>query len=755
MSTTSDTARDVIEALSEPQVPIVYYLEVGGDRFEALEVKGEEALSKPGRFDVTFRLPPDHGLDPEATTGGEATVVIERGGLDIRRIRRVVTETVRGATKGGLAGSSTVTMTLEPRLATLRYRTDIRVYRDKTANQIAKEVLTDLGVEVEERLSGSYVQRGYCVQMRESDFAFASRLLEDDGIGYFVDDEDTVIFFDHTGAYGPSVGPLFYVSNTAFERRVEGIFEVGLAGQVTPGKVSLRDFNHEHPRLDMDVSAPGPWKAGPEWYDYPGEYAAVAEGSVKARWRADALSCHAEHLVAKSYAPAIAVGATFTLTGAPAGVDDGSYVIRSVGHAWRRHDDGFAVALTAQKEDKLYRPLVDTPIPRLLNPLTGFVTGPAGADIHTDKWGRAKVHFPWDRLQPKDDNCSDWIPVLQDNTGHSVGIARVGWEMMCHFLEGDPDRPVIVGRVFNEDDPYEETLPMHKTKTAIRSVTSPRPLDKAAGLERNEILFEDRVGNEEIRMLAQRDQNVVIANDKLERVNDLAGSRVEGNELINIGEEHRNDVVKNTSSTVGGNQTWQVGGNRKFEIKSSQSEAIGVDHTLTIGGSHTRRIADTDTQSVESTFKETIGGLVLEASVKTNKKSGERLSAVTVGGAIVELARMSKTEGVGKLRLDTVGGIQFMKAGKEIATRVGKSRRTMVGAAMMVDALKQVAISGGEKLSMKSLSAKWDGAKVLTIKVGETEVTLRDGVLLLKAKKDITFKADADNNQGVGEARQQ
>ncbi len=743
----------IADLLGSPAVPVVYFLEVAGERFEVLEVVGEEGLSRTGRFEVTFRLPPGHGLDPEATTGGEATLAISRG-ADVRRITRVVTDTVRGATVRRGGGTSTVVVTLEPRIAMLRHRVDIRVFRDKTANEIAREVLTALGAKVEERLSAGYTRRGYCVQMRESDLDFAQRLLEDDGIAYFVDDDDVVVFLDGVGGYEPSVGPLVYTSAPGLERPIEAIFEVGIGGRVTPGKVSLRDFNHEHPSLDMDVASAGPWPEGPEWYDYPGEYAVPAEGRAKAALRTDALRCQASFVVARSYCPMLRTAARFVMTGAPAGLDDGGYVIRSVRHAWRRDDEGFAIDLELQPETVLYRPPVSTPIPRLVNPLTGFATGPAGADIHTDAWGRCKVHFPWDRLQPKDDRCSDWIPVLQDNTGHSVGVARVGWELLCHFLEGDPDRPVVVGRVFNAADPFEETLPLHKTKTSLRSLTSPRPTSKDGGLERNEILFEDMVGSEEIRMLAQRDQNVVVANDKIERVNDIEGSRVEGHEMITIGEEHHADIKKNVAAVVGGDQTWTVGGSRDFQIQTSQSEDVGKNHTLTIGGSHNRRIGDTDAQQVEKTFKETIGGLVLEASVKTNKKAGDRISAVTVGGAIIELARMNKTEGVGKLRLETVGGIGFIKTGKEIATRVGKSRRTMVGAALMVDALKGVAISGGEKLDMRSLSASWSGAKVLTIRVGETEVTLRDGVLLLKSKKDITFKADADNRQSVGEAKQ-
>ncbi|MBK6516882.1 MAG: type VI secretion system tip protein VgrG [Polyangiaceae bacterium] len=750
------TTIDPSSLFSDTKRPTIYFVEVAGARYEALRVTGEEALSRPGRFEIVFRVPPGDGLDPDAVIGTEVTLALHRGGLDARRITWFASEVRRNATIRGNEGTAEVTLILEPRLALLRYRTDIRVFRDKTAETIANEVLSELGVKVEKRLSGSYVPRGYCVQMRESTLDFAQRLLEDDGIGYFVADDGTVVFFDSTEAYDDSLGVYPFATGSSLERPVDCVFEVGSAGEATPGKVSLRDFNHEHPSLNMDVSAPGPWQAGPEHYDYPGEYALPGEGAIKARWRAEALSCQASRTVGKSYSPAFRPGARFILAGGPPGVADGGYVLRAIEHRWSREDEGFAVAFESQPETKLFRPLCLTYVPRLLNPLTGYCSGPPGEDdIYTDKWGRAKVHFPWDRRQPKDDRCSDWIPVIQDNTGHSVGIGRIGWELACQFMEGDPDRPIVIGRVFNPEDPFSETLPQNKTKTSLRSLTSPRSKDHtAASQSRNQILFEDAMGREEIMMVAQKDQNVVVANDKVERINDISSAQVTGNETIIIGEEHHADVMKNAHSNVGGDQSWTVAGSRTFKIDGNHSEQIEGSHTLTIGGSHFRRIGDTDSQSVEKTLKETIGGLVLEASVKTNDNQGSKLSAVTVGGAIIEVARMNKQESTGKIRIETVGGISFAKSDKEIANRIGKTRRTLVGAALIAEALKNAAISGADKLKTRSLTANIDGAKLLTIRVGETEIVMRDGVLSLKAKTDITMKATADNKQGVGEAKQ-
>lgn len=731
-----------------PGEPLLYVLELGGARRPCYRVRGTEAMSSPFRFEVELQVPPGDPLDPDELVGAAAVLHLEQKDT-IRSISAVATRVRRGVTRKGVAGHAPVLVVLEPRLALARHRVDIRVFRDKSADRIAAEVIGAVG-PVALRLSGSYVQRPYCVQMRESDLDFASRLLEDEGIFSYVDDAGTWVLGDAPGAYLPSIGVLPFRHGSGLDRNRDAVHEIGWTGEATAGRVSLRDFNHEQPSLDMDVSAPGPTPWGPEWYDYPGEYEQPSEGVAKAKLRAEALTCKKRRLAGRSFAGGLRPGARFALTEAPAGIEDGDYVVTRVVHDFTR-ERGFSCDFEALKADVVFRPAVITPVPTQPNPLTGFVTGPAGADIHTDAWGRVKVHFPWDRLQPKDDQCSHWIPVLQDNTGESSAVPRIGWEVLTHFLEGDPDRPAVVGRVFNPEDPLQEDLPKHKTRTSLMSLSSPRSKGGATGF--NMIRFDDVAGAQCIDVHAERDQRIVVGNDQTEQIDSGELRIVQGNEVVEIGTEHRVNVADEDRPIVDGNRSLTVGANREVKVKSAASTSVGGNNTLTIGGSH-RRVMGLDDSTSTKNLKESIGAIVLEGSLKTNSTTAGRISILAVGGAIIEIARVSKSESANKARVEAVGGIFFTKAGEDVGTRANKSRKLAVGALYSAKSKKEMLIAGREKLTTKSLSCTLE-SPAITLKVGDTTVILKDGKIAMHATKGILIETQSDNKQGATTSTQQ
>jgi type VI secretion system secreted protein VgrG len=354
-----------------------------------------------------------------------------------------------------------------------------------------------------------------------------------------------------------------------------------------------------------------------------------------------------------------------------------------------------------------------------------------------------KVHFPWDRLQPKDDRCSHWVPVLQENTGSSSAHPRVGWEVMCQFLEGDPDRPVVIGRVYNPDDTFPELLPELKMVTSLRSLSSPTRKGH------NHIRIDDTAGGESIHMHSEKDQNVVVGNDKREETLDSESSTVRRDELIRIGAKQTIQVDRGMLPVVAGSQVLSVGGSRTTDVQKSQSEDVKKDRELTIGGGYTRRAGETDSVTVKKNLKETIGGLALEGTVKTNSTTAQRLSAVLVGGALIELALKSKTETAGKARAEAVGILSFTKTKDRIATRVVKSRLTAIGGTLKVEALKRAVVTGLEKLEMKAGTFTLQGDEKLTLKVGKTEVVLAEGHLVMKAEETIRFETKAESKQGT------
>lgn len=725
---------------SEAQVPLLYAIDIGGARYPVDRVRGREACSEVRRFEVAFTIPWQDPLDPEAVTGGDATLVLRRG-ADVRNIALVVSETRRAAAPTSVTGVR-VELVLEPRLAWLRHRQDQRVFRDKDVPTIVTEVCQGLGIAVERRLTSSYTVRPYTVQQAESDLAFLSRLLEDEGIHYVIDDADTLVLGDSPSAFDGAPAPLPVRQRTGLDQAEDAVYDLGYRGHLGAGKVTVRDFDFERPSLDVvgEAEVPLGVPGGPEWYLYPSARTTPDGARRKAQLLAEAFACSRDRLAGRSFAGWLRPGITVPLLDVPEGIDPDPVSIVVVEHDFSRTGGGFFVSFEALSADRTMRPEPVTPVPRAVGPITGFVTGPPGEDIHTDQWGRVKVHFPWDRLQPKDDSCSDWIPTLQDNTGRSSAIPRIGWEMLVSFLEGDPDRPVILGRVYNGLDPHFVLLPKNKTHHSLRSLTSPR--SKSGRTGENRITFEDAAGFQRIYMHSERDRTVTIANDKTITTQNTDSRVVHGNEAITVGAERKITVGRDRSVDVARSQTVTIGAARSIKVGKNNAETVAGSRTVTIGGSYFRRIGTVDTVNTEKNQTEKVGGVVLEASVKTNTLSADMSSLTLVGGAMIHVAKDAYSQNAGRVRIEVVGGLLFTKAKKVVSTGVGKTRKTLIGASMTVKAGEDVLLTGQETLSITTGSGLFSGTEKALLRVQDTKLVLEKGLIELDTKKIVITTSD-------------
>lgn len=724
--------------------PLRYFVELGGTTFPVRDLRGEEGMSRTFRFEASFVLDdPASDLDPDDVVKTPAALLLQREGV-VRRIEGLVTEVTLGA---AIRGAPEVTLVLEPRLSLLRHRRDIRLFRDQSVPEMVRDVVSALGVKIELRLRDSYEKRPYCVQWRETDLDYVHRLLEDEGIFYYITDEDVMVLGDRPAAYQPIDGPprLPFRAGMGMDQNEDAIVAIGSRAALIPGKVTLRDWYPEHPSLDMDVSAPSPVPIGPEWYDFPGEYIQPAAGARKAKLTSEAFACEAAAAVGRSTTARIRPGSTFKLEGSPGG-KDGDYVVTALRHSMRRAEEGFSNDFEALSESVTFRPPRRTHVPRLTNPLTAFVTT-NGQDIQTDAYGRVKIHFHWDRLWPHDDTSSHWVPVVQDNTGRSSAIPRRGWEVLVHFLEGDPDRPVLLGRVYNDEDPFPEKLPAAKTRSSLKSLSSPGRLGT------NEIRFEDAAGAEHIFVHAQRDQTVNIANNRAERVGNFAATVVKNDEKVSVGSNRKVKVGEDLRQTVQGNQTYSVSGDRTVKVGLGSSEDVGGDRDLSVGGNHEREIGYDDSIA-SKTLDEQIGGSVIE-KYKTGSRtqSGEQME-LTVGGSVLEVAQQSKVESTSADRTEKVGGMIFTKTEGELKIRVNKTRETKVGGALAIKAEKDLTLTGAEKIRATMPTATLDGTSDVTLKVGDTEILLKGGLIKVKAKDTISMLVSGTNTQGSGKSTQ-
>lgn len=732
-------------------VPLRYVIEIGGSRYEVDRVRGREAYSEVRRFEVAFTVPWQDPLDPEEVTSDEAKLILMRES-DLRSIACVVSEAKRAAAPTSVTGVR-IELVLESRLGWLRFRQDQRVFRDRDVPTIVTEVCEALGVKVDKRLSAPYAVRPYTVQEQEADLAFVSRLLEDEGIFYVLSDDDTLVLGDSPSAYDAAEKPLPVRQRTGLDQNEDAIYDVGYRGTLGAGKVTVRDLDFERPSLDIVGEAQIPLGngEGPEWYQYPSARTTIGGAQRKAQAYAEAFACLRDRLSGRSFAAFLRPGLTVSLLDAPDGIGAEPHVVLVVEHNYSRGGSGFSVGLEALAATRTMRPEPITEVPRAAGPVTGFVTGPAGEDIHTDKWGRVKIHFPWDRLQPKDDTCSDWIPTLQDNTGRSSTIPRIGWEMLVNFVEGDPDRPVILGRVYNGLDPHFVLLPKNKTHTSLRSLTSPR--SKSGDTGENRITFEDAAGHQRIFMHAERDRTVKIANDKTVTTQSSDSRVVHGNEAMTVGANRTITVGDDRSADVAQNQTVTIGGNRAIKIGKNNAETVAMNRTVTIGGSYLRRIGTVDTVNVDSNLTEKIGAVTLEASVKNNSLSADLLSFSLVGGAMIHVAKDAYSQNSNQVRAELVGGLLFTKAKKLVSTSAGKTRKTLIGAALSVKAGEDVLLSGQKELTIAAGSALFTGSEKALLKVQDTKLVLEKGLIELDTKK-IVITTTAQNTLAAAKSKQ-
>ncbi len=704
--------------------------------------RGSEGLSRPSRFEATAVIEDGEAPDPRELIGSVAVVTIQREGLPQRRTSGLITEAWLSATASGHPELSVI---VEARIARLRHKRDARVFVDCSTPEIVSEVLNAGNVEHELQLTESYAIREYCVQYCESDLDFVQRLLEDEGIHYVCRDDGTLWLRDESPAAEP-IAPeskLGFGATAGLRKPGEIVSVIGQRSRIVPSEVIFRDFNAQNPKETLEVAEPGPTPAGALQYDYPGKYGLTDQGSRKARLRTEALRCETSLWSGRGDCAQLRPGYAFTLAGGPEGLPSEQLVV-AVEHDFEREREGFELAFKSLDLATPYRPVCRTSAPVIRGFLTGFVRGPEGEDIHTDELGRIKLHLPWDRRSTGDGSSSCWVPVLQDDTGHSCAIPRVGWEVLIGFIEGDPDRPMVLGRVYNGADPMPDELPANKTRSALQSLTSPG----RGGA--NMIRIDDQAGAEQVYVQAERNQDIVIANDREESVLQTEQATIDGDETIAIDNDHSVTVGANSALSIVKDQSRIIGLSLRRKVGENDAVEVGGNRAWTIGASHIRRVEGYDSVKVGD-LRETICVANLETCLKDCSTAAEYGQLLTVGGAHIELTTRTKSESAKLMRAETIGGVLFTKA-KDLTIK-STSRDTKVGGKLTVKATSLLTIKPTTDWSVEATaSGSFDADGTLTLKVGDNVVTLSSDTISVKAKKFITISADGASELGTGTA---
>ena len=501
--------------------------------------------------------------------------------------------------------------TLRPWFWFLTRTADCRIFQNKTVPDIIKEVFRDKGFsDFEDTLSGTYREWENCVQYRETDFNFVSRLMEQEGIYYFFKHEDgkhTLVLSDCIDAHEPVSGyeeVPYYPPEESERRERDHISDWSLNQIVQPGVYALNDYDFKKPRANLEVKSSITREhdqAEFEIYDYPGEYKESSDGEGYVRARIEELQSQYEEVQGQGNVAGLMTGCLFKLINYPREDQNREYLITSSNYNLGPQEyesafaggsgSNFSCGLTAIDKQQPFRAPRITPKPVVQGPQTAIVVGKSGEEIWTDEHGRVKVQFHWDRYGLEDENSSCWMRVSQVHAGKGFGgidIPRIGEEVIVSCLEGDPDQPIITGRVYNDDNmpPYE--LPANATQSGVKSRSS----KQGTADNFNELRFEDKKGSEEVYIHAEKDQKNVVENNETTSVGNDRSETVGNDETISVGHDRTMKVDNDLSDTitnnktidVGVNHTEKIGGNMKLKIEGSQDIAITGNKKETIGG---------------------------------------------------------------------------------------------------------------------------------------------------------------------------
>ena len=600
-------------------------------------------------------------------------------------------------------GLSTYQLSLVPSLWLLTQRRNHRMFQLKSEVDIVVQILGEWGITPVQRLSGTYKKRKYRVQYAETDFAFVNRMLEDAGIAYFFEAEDgetKLVLHDAPQSASLRTPPIAYRDNPT-DADMEHITEVRIARKIRPGKYTLRDHDYRRPAsyklLASAKNAQGVEEKLERFHYTPGAFLfesdkgdATPSADDKGKYRTDegeAGSIAQKRLDAKRAVAKTIHFDTNAMDAAPGVVMSYLDHPKSDLGAGKRflvlasslagtHDSKWVNSCEVVSAEQAYRPAMTTPKPKVSGVESATVVGPAGEEIHTDEFGRVRVHFHWDRESQMDDNSSCWIHVSQPWGGTGFGgsnLPRIGQEVIVDFLSGDPDRPVVVGRVYTTVQPTPYALPENKTRSGWRSNSSP------GGGGFNELMFEDKKGAELLSMQAERDMTTLVKHDqKLTVLNDREKT-VLHDEKVHVEHDRTETVVNDETITIQHDRTETVGNDEKIVIQHDRLEAVANDETILIAHDRTRIVGHDDRLGVGNDRTTIVGHDSTEAVGNDRKRAVAHDEAVQIGNDRVELVAKNQSTGIGENETVSVGKNAAISIGKNQSVDIGQSQSTTVG----------------------------------------------------------------------------
>ena len=592
---------------------------LGKDTFLLTSFQGTEGISDLFTFTIDV-ISENLDIDPNKIVGKAATVAVKTDAN--RKFNGFIREFVLGEIKAD--NLREYKMVMVPWLWFLSQTNDHRIFQEKNTKEIVSQVFSDLGfADFEFRASGGK-KREYCVQHNESDLHFVSRLLEEDGIAYFFEHSDgkhQLILVDRPNAYSDvSETDLEYSKGSAPHAQINSwehkySFKKGIW--------TLNDYNFKEPQKDLTATIKTNSQYAKnglyEHYEYPAFYDPNL-GSEAAKICLDSEEADRDTVLGQSDCASFYAGGKFKLAKHATASQKGSYILTAVTHqaidkSYFSGQDGnasYSNQFVCIPADTPFRPKRLHAKPVMKGPQSAVVVGPAGEEIYIDEHCRIKVQFIWDREGKDDENSSCFIRVVQSWAGNQWGssfIPRIGHEVIVNFLDGDPDRPLVTGSVYNG---WNKPTYTSKTQSGIKT----RSTKGGSPQNYNELRFEDKKGEEQIYVHAEKNYDTQVENDQTLTVDHDRTKTVKHDENSTIDNDRNKTVGNNQTESIGKNKTIDVGDDHTETIGKNMSLSVGKNITIDISENHTETIGKNMTIGVSKDLRETVEGKYTENVTK-------------------------------------------------------------------------------------------------------------------------------------------
>jgi len=700
-------------------------------RFEAISATQGVSVLETIELELLSAKP---DLAAEKLLGQPVGVSIALGDGGRRHINGLVTRFGIGGAQGRWFRYHA---SVRPWLWALTQTADCRIFQDQDVRQIIEAVFADHGAisNFRFKLHKSYRKRNYCVQYRETDFNFVARLCEEEGIYWYFEHGDgsaqQLVLVDDVAALEPAPGA---ESLPYYDNRGQRAPDTGTVGdwsasrEICSGKTALTSYDFERPGTALGVEQAQPRSHtldDSEVFDFDGQYTQKADGQHLADTRLEELQCGFERLSGSTTSHALLVGHLFKLTRHPRADQNAEYLclhsrlslrLAPSESAGAGGADRFECSFAAQPSQQPFRAPRRTPKPFVQGPQTALVVGPGGEEIFTDKYGRVKVQFHWDRYGKKNDKSSCWVRVSSPWAGKSFGfvqIPRIGQEVVVSFLEGDPDQPIITGRVYNAEQMPPWELPANATQSGVLTRSS----KGGAYGNANAIRFEDKKGSEQLWIHAEKNQDIEVENDETHSVGHDRSKTIDHDETVRVKHDRTETVGNNETITIGVDRTISVGKNETATVALQRTHTVGANETIAVGAAQEIAIGAAQTVAVGAAQSITVGAN----------------QSVSIGA--------NRSLSVGKDLTVDVSDKQATTIGKDETRTVGENRTTDVGKDDKLEVGKKFVLEAGDEITIKTGDASITMKKDGTIEIKGKDITVTgSGKIGIKASGDMVLK---------------